>query len=87
MKGNTGLITHYQRKINAIADRDNTVDAIEITLEEDTRVKTETMRKDIENRAKILKEDNKKTPNISVEQFKEELDKAIEEEFGRLEKT
>ena len=84
MKGNTGLITHYQRKINAIADRDNTVDAIEITLEEDTRVKTETMRKDIENRAKILKEDNKKTPNISVEQFKEELDKAIEEEFGRL---
>lgn len=84
MSGNTGLITHYQRRINAIADRDNTVDAIEITLEEDAKIKTEAMRKDIEKRSKVLKEDNKKGPSISVEEFKEELGKAIEEEFGRL---
>ena len=64
-----------QRKINSIADRDNTVDAIEITLEEDTKVKTETMRKNIENRSKIIETKGKKESKISVEELKEDIEK------------
>ncbi len=83
MKGNTGLITHYQGIMNSIADRGNTIDGIEATIDEDTRVKTETMRKKLESKSKVIKEQEKE-PKISVEEFKKGLDKAIEEDFGRL---